>query len=306
MAFHVNSIKKQKSNGKGFRANATLLSATPYFLLLMILVLLPFIFIILYAFMSKSASKIYLTLDNFSKFVTNGNFVAAAGKSLLFAFVTTVICLILAYPIAYFIGRSKAKVRSLLVTLITVPMWINMLLRILAWQQIFGMISSWTGITLLGTDFAIIFGMVYIFLPFMIIPMYTSIMKIDPAFYEASKDLGADSAETFFKVSLPLSMPGIISGITMVFLPAATSIIIPQELGDGNSKYILIGNLIESYFYKGDDYYFGSAIAVVLSLTLLLSIYLVNKLDRTNVKDRSFVKKYAKFGYEKALEGGNR
>lgn len=266
----------------------------PYLLVLFLFVLLPFFFIVLYAFLNKSDSKLFLTLTNFTLFVTNENFLAAAGLSIWFAFLTTVFCLIISYPIAYYIARSKAKIRSTIILLITIPMWINMLLRTLAWKQIFELFEDLSGLEILGTDFAVVFGMVYVFLPFMIIPIYTSILKINPSLYEASKDLGANSFKTFIHVTLPLSMPGIISGITMVFLPAATSLVIPKYLGDGQSRYYLIGNLIESYFIAGDNYYFGSAIAVLLSLIILLMMFFVNKMDRTIVNDKKSLNKKKK------------
>ena len=286
MAFHPNTIRRQKVK-VWFKWDLYTGMSIPYLLVLFLFVLLPFIFIVLYAFLSRDGSKLYLTLDNFVEFVTNEKFLSAAGLSLWFAFITTVICLVISYPIAYFIGRSRLRLRSLIIMLITIPMWINMLLRTLAWKQIFQLFESLLGMSILGTDFAVTFGMVYVFLPFMIIPIYTSIIKISPSLYEASKDLGANSIRTFIHVTLPLSMPGIISGITMVFLPAATSLVIPKYLGDGNSRYYLIGNLIESYFIKGDNYYFGSAIAVILSLIILIMMYLVTKMDRTIVNEKA-------------------
>lgn len=293
MAFHVNTLRgtKKKNN---FKFDLYTGMSIPYLLVLFLFVLLPFFFIVLYAFLNKSDSKLFLTLSNFSQFVTNENFLIAAGLSIWFAFLTTCICMVISYPVAYFIARSRPNIRSVVILLITIPMWINMLLRTLAWKQIFELIGGWMNISILGTDFAVVFGMVYVFLPFMIIPIYTSILKIDPSLYEASKDLGANSFKTFIHVTLPLSMPGIISGITMVFLPAATSLVIPKYLGDGQSRYYLIGNLIESYFIAGDNYYFGSAIAVLLSSIILLMMYFVNKMDRTIVTEAQSVSKKKK------------
>lgn len=297
MAFHVNTLKQTKSKKK-FKFDLYTGMSLPYLLVLFIFVLLPFFFIVLYAFLNKSNSKLFLTLNNFAQFVTNENFLIAAGLSLWFAFLTTILCLLIAYPIAYYIARSKAKIRSIVILLITIPMWINMLLRTLAWKQIFELFESLFHIEILGTDFAVVFGMVYVFLPFMIIPIYTSILKIDTSLYEASKDLGANSFKTFFHVTLPLSMPGVISGITMVFLPAATSLVIPKYLGNGQSRYYLIGNLIESYFIAGNNYYFGSAIAVLLSLIILLMMFFVNKMDRTIVNEAKSVSR------KKKMKGG--
>src|SRR5574344_421085 len=233
MAFHVQNVKKVKNKDKDrLDFNVTIASSIPFLLVLFILVLLPFAFIFMYAFMDSSSASGYLklTFDNFDMFASPV-FLRAIGLSMLFALISTAICLVLGYHLAYYLGRVEAKVRNLLVMLITVPMWINMLLRILAWKQIFNMITAWTGIQIVGTDFAVIFGMVYDLVPFMIIPIYTSILKIDPQLYEASKDLGANGKQTFFKVTIPLSMPGVISGITMVFLPAATTLVIPSILG---------------------------------------------------------------------------
>lgn len=290
MAFHVNTLRGSKEKTR-IKFDLYTGMSIPYLFILFTFVLLPFFFIVLYAFLNKSDSKLFLTLTNFSEFVSNENFLIAAGLSLWFAFLTTVFSLVIAYPVAYFIARSKAKIRSTVILLITIPMWINMLLRTLAWKQIFELFEDLLNIDILGTDFAVVFGMVYVFLPFMIIPIYTSILKIDNSLYEASKDLGANSVKTFVHVTLPLSMPGIISGITMVFLPAATSLVIPKYLGDGLSRYYLIGNLIESYFIGGDNYYFGSAIAVLLSLIILLMMYFVNKMDRTIVNESSTLSK---------------
>ncbi len=304
MAFHVNSIKKQKD--RSFRFNVSMGGSIPFLAVLLLFVLLPFLFIVIYAFTKQGNNGyLYLTISNFNEFLSNSRFLSAAGLSLLFAFLSTVICLIVGYPVAYFIGRAKPTTRNLLVTLVTVPMWINMLLRILAWKQIFQMIESWTGLTIIGTDFAIVFGMVYDLLPFMIIPIYTSVMKIDSSLYEASKDLGANSIKTFFKVTIPLSMPGIISGITMVFLPAATSLVIPDKLGGGKTRYYLIGNLIESYFIKQSNPYVGSAIALILSLCILILMFLVNKLDRSVVKDDDFKRKSPKKTVTTTLGGNN-
>lgn len=286
MAFHANArpFGANRREKRDFGFNAVSALSIPFMILLLVFVLLPFFFIILYSFLQKvpNSDKLYLTFANFSSFITNATYTKATWLSLWFALLTTLICLGLGYPVGYFMARTNPRKRRIMVMAITIPMWINMLLRILAWKQIFQLITSWTGIELDGTRFAVVFGMVYDFLPFMIIPIYTSVLKIDPALYEASKDLGANSFKTFFRVTLPLSMPGIISGITMVFLPAATSLIVPMKLGN---RMPLIGYLIETFFKEMNDYYLGSAAAVVLSLTMLLLMFLIGKLDRSSVKD---------------------
>lgn len=297
MAFHVQNIPKKKGGKGKFVFTSEMAWAIPFFLVLLLLVLFPFVFIFIDAFTNVTQDGyIYLTLNNFAEYFSSNEFLLATGRSLYFALIATIICLVIGYPVAYFIGRTKAKVRNILVLLLMIPMWINMLLRILAWKQIFTMVETWTGLELLGTDFAIIFGMVYDYLPFMIIPIYTSIMKIDTSYFEASRDLGANGLKTFNRITVPLSMPGIISGITMVFLPAATTLIIPDKLGGGNPRYFLIGNLIESYFIKQSNPYVGSAIALVLSLIILLMVFLINRLDRTVVKDEVPAKRKMKKG----------
>jgi spermidine/putrescine transport system permease protein len=279
MAFHVNSIKRTRVKNPFFNAMSSL--SIPYLILLLVFVLLPFFFIVLYSFVQPSGNKLVMTLQNFHDFLSQANFLQATGLSIWFAFLTTVICLLVSYPMAYYMGRSKPKTGRTLMAVITVTMWINMLLRILALKFIFNVVDR----NLIGTDFAVVFGMVYDYLPFMIIPLYTSIMKIDPALYDASKDLGANSIKTFFKVTLPLSMPGIISGITMVFLPSASSFVVPDLLGGGNPRYNLIGYIIERYFKQVNDFYAGSAMAIVLALTMLIFMFFINMLDRSNVKD---------------------
>ena len=171
------------------------------------------------------------------------------------------------------ISRRSTKIQALLILAVTAPMWINMLIRVLAWKQIFDMINP----NLLGTDLAIVIGMVYVYLPFMVLPIYTVLAKIDPKLYEASQDLGANHVKTFLKVTLPLSVGGILSGVTMVLLPAATTIVIPKILGNG--RY-LIGNLIEERFLKSGNWGYGSAIAIILSLIIMGMVFITKRVDK--------------------------
>lgn len=295
MPFHTQNIKRNKIHFK-FHFNIFNSLSIPYLIGLLVLVLLPFFFILFYSFVRTTDTRLYLTLDNFIRFVRDVDFLNALGRSLWFALLTTIFCVLIGYPFAYFMAKTTKKVRSILQLMITAPMWINMLLRTLAWKQILD--SNGPIITLLnnigihnvsiiGTDFAVVLGLVYVYLPFIIIPIYTSLVKIEKNLSEASMDLGASRVKTLFKVTVPLSIPGVISGITMVFLPAATTLVIPKYLGGGLPRYNLIGNLIETYFTKGNDYYFGSAIALVLALVILIMMYVVNKADRTNVKEKS-------------------
>ena len=185
-------------------------------------------------------------------------FIKAMLDSIYLAVLTTVFALLIGYPTAYIIANRKPRTQAAMILVITAPMWVNMLLRTMALKQLFEMFVP----NLLGGNFSIVTGMVYVFLPFMVLPIYTVLSKIDPRLYEAAHDLGANKFETFIKVTLPLSITGVLSGITMVLLPAATTLVIPKYLGGG--RY-LIGNLIEDRFLKNGDWGYGSAIAIILS-----------------------------------------
>ena len=195
----------------------------------------------------------------------------------------------LGYPIAYFISRSKENVQNILVLCITVPTWINMLVRTYAWigmlsdggifQQILGFFG-FDEVSLLYTEGAVLLGMVYNFLPFMILQINTSLCKMDQSLLNASADLGARPRETFLKVTLPLSLPGVINGITLVFLPAISAFFIPKLLGGG--QYFLIGNLIENQFITVGEWNFGSAISMIMAAVMMLLMMLVKKVEVHN------------------------
>ena len=187
------------------------------------------------------------------------------------AVVTTIICIAAGYPMAYIMARLNPKSKALMVLLVTLPMWINMLVRTYAWKGILSMFGA-------SGEFKVYVGMVYNFLPFMILEIYTALSKIDPSLIVASHDLGANDAQTFLKVTLPLSLSGVVSGITLVFLPAVSSFFIPKLLGGG--QYVLIGNLIEDYFVSTGDWNFGSAISLIMAIIILISMYVTRKLDK--------------------------
>jgi spermidine/putrescine transport system permease protein len=193
-------------------------------------------------------------------------------ESISLAAVSTVTTLLLGYPLAFIIARSRPKMKMLLILLVTAPMWINMLLRTRALQQLFEMLAP----ELLGTNTAIIVGMTYNYLPFMVLPIYTILAKIDDALYESAADLGANKLQTLIRVIIPLSISGILSGVMMVFLPAATTLVIPKYLGE--SRY-LIGNLIENAMIQQGDFGYGSAIALVMAGLILIFLYLIKKVD---------------------------
>jgi spermidine/putrescine transport system permease protein len=266
----------------------------PYIAWSAFMLLLPMLLIVMYSFMQQGNTILHfrLTFDNYIRFFTDKDFLIVLFRSLSIAFKTTVICLLIGYPIAFFISRCSEKVQGWLILSITLPMWINMLVRTYAWIGIltegglFSTILSWFGfkdVDLLYTEGAVLIGMVYNFLPFMILQIHSSLNKMDKSLLEASHDLGANKFQTFIRVILPLSLPGIVSGITLVFLPAVSAFFIPKLLGGGS--YFLIGNVIENQFITVGEWNFGSAISVIMAVIMMLLMMLVRKLDAKASKE---------------------
>ena len=252
------------------------------------MVIAPMLLILLYAFTvgGNDVATVRFSLANFGRFVTDGVFVEVLLRSLYIALITTVICILLGYPIAYCIARLTPRNDTLMILLITLPTWINMLVRTYAWMGILqsgavtNTILGWLGldpVKLIHTSFAVILGMVYNFIPFMILQIHTSLTKMDRSLLEAANDLGADRVQSFLRVTLPLSLPGVISGITLVFLPAVSSFFIPKLLGGG--QYVLVGNVIESQFLTSGDWNFGSAISLIMAVIIMISMWLTRKVD---------------------------
>ncbi|MGN1184494.1 MAG: ABC transporter permease [Oliverpabstia sp.] len=265
--------------------------AFPYIIWAALMLVLPMVLIALYSVTEPGNTIISftLTLDHYVKFFTDPDFLIILWRSLWIAIKTTIICLFLGYPVAYFIARSSEKVQNLLVLCITLPMWINMLVRTYAWigllseggliQRIFNFFG-FGGSELLYTEGAVLLGMVYNFLPFMILQINTSLCKMDHSLLEASADLGANPVQTFIRVTLPLSIPGVINGITLVFLPAVSSFFIPKLLGGG--KYFLIGNMIENQFITVGEWNFGSAVSMIMAVIMMLLMVAVRKVEIRN------------------------
>ena len=267
----------------------------PYVVWISIMVVAPMLLIVFYAFtrQGNSVTKIYFTLENFVEFVTDKDFMIVLGRSLKVALETTVVCILIGYPVAYYIAKCSDGVKMRWVLLITFPTWINMLVRTYAWLGILdddGVINSFLGLLglepvhMIHTEFAVILGMVYNFLPFMILQIYTSLAKMDRSLLEAANHLGASRSMAFLKITLPLSLPGVLSGITLVFLPAVSSFFIPKLLGGG--QYIMVGNLIETQFITSGDWNFGSAISLVMVVIIMVSMYFTRKLDKTDIMER--------------------
>ena len=245
----------------------------PYILWIAVFIVAPMVMITLYAITRTGNSTLtfQFTLENFARFFSDPTFMKVLLTSLRVALLTTVFCILIGYPAALFIANLPDRKQTMMVLLLTLPMWINMLLKTYAWR---GILLNFD----LASEFRVFIGMVYDFLPYMIIQIHTSISKMDRDLLTASYDLGANKWQTFRKVTLPLSVPGIISGITLVFLPAVSSFVIPKLLGGGD--YVLIGNLIEIYFLTAGDWNFGSAISLIMALIIIASMYLTKKLDR--------------------------
>jgi spermidine/putrescine transport system permease protein len=248
----------------------------PYFAVLIGLIVIPILMMILYSVQVERPGGVFtisFTLDHYLSFFNETLFIRLMLESIYLAFLSTLLTLIIGYPLAYIISRSKPRKQLLLILLISAPMWINMLLRTRALQQVFEMFAP----HLLGTNIAIIIGMTYVFLPFMVLPIYTVLSKIDDSLFESAADLGANKFQTIVGVIIPLSLTGILSGIMMVFLPAATTLVVPKYLGQGR---FLIGNLIENAMIQQGRFGYGSAIAIVLSLVIMALIYLMKKVDK--------------------------
>lgn len=282
------------------------LFAAPYTLWMLVFTLLPCILIAYYAFTDTNGA---FTLDNFRSFWDSNNSMrenlrALAGDevaatvargsvnvdtlvySLWMAFLCTAISLLLGYPAAQFMADRKMKMGSTIVVLFIIPMWMNFLLRTIAWMSLLednGLINAfleWIGIGrkhLMYNQSAVLLGMVYNFLPFMVFPIYTSLSKLDPKLGEAAQDLGCNEFRTLLRVTMPLSIPGVISGITMVFMPSVTTFFIPRVLGGGNTQ--MFGDLIESTFLVAGNWNLGSALSLIMMILILISLSILRKAD---------------------------
>ena len=255
----------------------------PYLFWAVSFIIIPLLMILYYGLTDKSGN---FTLMNLAQITTQEN-LKALGLALLLSFVSTLICLILAYPLAMILSEKNVNQTSFIVLIFILPMWMNFLLRTLAWQNLLeknGVINMilhffhLPDLTLINTPGALILGMVYNFLPFMVLPIYNVLSKIDKDVIFAARDLGANSLQTFSKIILPLSVPGIISGITMVFVPSLTTFVISDLLG--GSKILLIGNVIEQEFKQGSNWNTGSGLSLVLMIFIIASMAMIAKYDK--------------------------
>ena len=249
--------------------------AGPYLFWSISFVVIPLLVVFYYAMTNDEGS---ITFANLAQITTQEN-LKALGMSLLLSFVSTAICLLLAYPLAMILSSKNVNQSSFIVLIFILPMWMNFLLRTMAWQTLLeknGVINSILSVlhlpslNIINTPYAIVLGMVYNFLPFMVLPLYNVLVKIDKNVINAAYDLGANGIQTFLRIIFPLSLPGMFSGITMVFVPALTTFVISKILG--GSKILLIGNVIEQEFTQTGNWNLGSGLSIVLMLFIIFNM----------------------------------
>ncbi|MGE5660030.1 MAG: ABC transporter permease [Actinomycetota bacterium] len=265
---------------------------------LVIFFILPLLIVLLYSFLERGTYggvTWTLTLRNYQQLFSEIYF-NVLGRSLWFAFLTTLICFIIGYPLAFFIATRPPRWRNALLLLIIIPFWTNFLVRTYAWIVLLGSEGVVNGtlanltlidqpLTLLFTPFAVSIGLVYGYLPFMILPLYSTLERFNFSLVEAAQDLGANDLRTFWRVVLPLTMPGIIAGSILVFIPALGSFIIPDILG--GAKTLMVGNLIETQFLKARNWPLGSALSMLLmGLVLIPAVFYLRRSDRRENIDR--------------------
>jgi spermidine/putrescine transport system permease protein len=253
--------------------------AAPYTVWSVLFIVIPLIMVVYYTFTDGSGS---FTFQNIQK-LAEREYLSIFARSVAYAFLATVVCLLIAFPLAYFISQSKPRTQKFAIMLIMLPMWTNLVIRTYSLGNLIedtGVINTALGllddpIHMINTPFAVILGMVYNYLPFMVLPIYTVISKLDKNVIEASQDLGCNKFQVILKVILPLSKSGIVSGITMVFVPAISTFYISEKLGGTDNR--LIGEVIEDSFLNSENWNFGSAISFILMIIIMLSIAVINK-----------------------------
>lgn len=265
------------------------LFSVPYYIWLAFFVILPLGLVVYYGFTTADGE---FSVENFKRFL-EPNYVEVFGRSIKIAVISTVICIFLGYPAAYILARGTLKHKNIILLLMMLPMWMNFLVRTYSWLSILensGLINTLLAkmdidpITFLYNEKAVVFGTVYNFLSFMIMPIHTVLVKLDDSLMEAAADLGATPVERFFKIVLPFSVPGILSGIAFVFVPSVTTFVISQLMG--GAKVPLVGNVIEQQFTKVGNWNFGAAVSIVVMVCVLVFMFAINKTDDSGT-DRS-------------------
>ncbi len=253
-------------------------AAVPHTVWALLFILAPLLFVVYFAFTDTYGN---FTFDNITML---SGYTHIFLLSICFALIATTVCLLIGYPLAYIISQLSPRKQKLLVVFLMLPMWISLLIRTYSLMAILdngGLLNSLletiglAKVKIVGTSGAVILGMVYDFLPYMVLPIYTSMSKLDRRYYEAASDLGCNSIKTLFRVTLPLSLPGVISGITMVFVPSISTFYISQKLGGGS--FDLIGDTIERQFKNVSTYNIGAAISLVMMILILISVAVMNR-----------------------------
>ncbi len=254
--------------------------ASPYVAWSAIFIIVPLLMVVYYSFTDEAGN---FTFNNIAKIVEY-NFLKIFGISILYAFIATVITLIISYPLAYFMTKTKISTQGTLMLLVMLPMWMNLLIRTYSLSNILernGLINTFLEsmglekVQLINTPGAVILGMVYNFIPYMILPIYSALSRLDTRLLEASSDLGGNGFTTLRRVILPLSMPGVISGITMVFVPSVSTFYISQKLGGIRNE--LIGDVIEQQFKLNSNYNLGASLSLILMVMIIISLMVMNK-----------------------------
>ncbi len=284
----MNAQKKLKAEEKALRSGGRSLlqkfAAAPHIVWSVLFIIIPLIFVVYYAFTDRDFN---FTLENIKAFFGE-NYLLIFWRSVKLALIATFICLLIGYPAAYFISKASPKKQKILITLIMLPMWMNFLIRTYAWMVILqdtGIINSFLGklgidtIHIIGTESAVVIGMVYDFLPYMIMPIYSVMTKLDHRLIEAASDLGCNGFGVLRRVIIPHSIPGVISGITMVFVPSISTFYISQKLGGG--KFYLIGDAIETQFLA-NNLHMAAALSFVLMVILLAGMFIVDRFSDRN------------------------
>ena len=254
------------------------IAAAPHLLWSAIFIIAPLLFVVYFAFTDRDGGFTFENILSLSSY--SHTFLMSLGFSLI----ATTVCFLIGYPLAYCMARMSARSRGIMMTMLMLPMWISLLIRTYSLMALLdngGIVSTFLmrlgfeKLTFIGTDAAVILGMIYDFLPYMVLPIYTTMTKLDKRYIEAASDLGCNNRQTLFRVILPLSMPGVISGVTMVFVPSISTFYISQKLGGGS--FDLIGDTIERQFKNAVTYHTGAAISLVMMILILISLAVMNR-----------------------------
>ncbi len=252
-----------------------------------VFIVFPLVIVFYYAFTRDASSGLALSFESFAR-LGDPMFLGVILRSFKIAIISTAVCILCGYPAAYILARSQSRAKFLIIILMLLPMWMNFLLRTYSWLTLLeksGLINMFLSlfgvepIIFLGTEGAVVLGTVYNYLPFMIMPIYITLLKLDQSHLDAAADLGANPFKVFMKVTLPFSVPGILSGVSMVFVPSVTTFVISQIMGSGNVT--LIGDIIEKQYRVVNDWHFGSALSVVIMIIVLVFMYFINRDEET-------------------------